>query len=66
MSCLALYFFGSPEIRLDDNLLAIKERKALALLVYLAVRGAAQQRETLVTFFQKRPGGSIPLLPPGL
>jgi DNA-binding SARP family transcriptional activator len=49
MSHLTLHIFGSPEIHIDDNPLAIKERKALALLVYLAVCGAAQQRETLVT-----------------
>jgi len=51
MSCLALYTLGSPQARLADQPLIFKERKALALLIYLAVTGETHQRETLGTFF---------------
>jgi len=49
MSRLTLHLLGSPEIRLDEQPLALRERKALALLVYLAVTAEPHQREALAT-----------------
>lgn len=51
MSRLALHLLGSPEVHLDDKPLILKESKALALLVYLAVTRAPHQRESLSTLF---------------
>jgi DNA-binding SARP family transcriptional activator len=49
VSRLALYLLGSPEVQLNDNAVVVKERKALALLIYLGVTGAPHRRETLAT-----------------
>jgi DNA-binding SARP family transcriptional activator len=49
MNRLSLHLLGSPEIHLDDQPVALKERKALALLAYLAVTAEPHQRETLAT-----------------
>jgi predicted ATPase/DNA-binding SARP family transcriptional activator len=51
MDRLELHLLGSPEVRLNDKSLALKERKALALLIYLAVTREPHQRETLATLF---------------
>jgi DNA-binding SARP family transcriptional activator len=51
MSRLTIHILGSPEIRLDDQPLALRERKALALLVYLVVTNELHQREPLATLF---------------
>ncbi len=37
MSRLSLYLLGSPQVHLDDQPIVLKQRKALAMLVYLAV-----------------------------
>ena len=51
MTRLTLNFLGSPEIHLNDQPLALKERKALALLIYLSVTRELHQREALATLF---------------
>ncbi len=47
MSCLALYVFGPPKIALDEASIHIPRRKAIATLVYLAVTGQTQSRDSL-------------------
>ena len=49
MNRLTLHLLGAPAIRLNDQPMALKQRKALALFVYLAITGKAHQRETLAT-----------------
>ncbi len=51
MSRLSLRLFGSPEVRFGERSLAFRTRKALALLVYLAVEGGQQTREHLSALF---------------
>jgi predicted ATPase/DNA-binding SARP family transcriptional activator/Tfp pilus assembly protein PilF len=48
-SQLKLRLLGPPQVELDGKKVEIKRRKALALLVYLAVSLAAHTRETLAT-----------------
>ena len=64
MNRLRLNVLGAPEIRLDDELLVLNERKVLALLIYLAVTGRPHGRDTLATLFwpehsQKRAGANL-------
>ena len=49
MATLKLYLFGSPRLELDDQPLTMRRRKALALLIYLAVTGQAHSRDALAT-----------------
>jgi DNA-binding SARP family transcriptional activator/predicted ATPase len=49
MPRLSLYLLGSPQIELDGDLLTIRYSKALALLIYLAINGEPQRRDTLAT-----------------
>ncbi len=49
MAQLKLYVFGPPRLEYDGQLIALNLRKALALLVYLAVSGQPQSREALAT-----------------
>ncbi len=51
MTKLHLYLLGTPRIELNDEELRLPRRKGLALLVYLAVTGEAQRRDTLATLF---------------
>jgi hypothetical protein len=51
MSCLRLYFSGSPHGEIEPQALQIKRRKSLALLVHLAARSETRRRDTLATFF---------------
>ncbi|MBV7331075.1 AAA family ATPase [Chloroflexi bacterium TSY] len=51
MSTLKLFLLGSPYIELDGATVSIHRRKALALLVYLAVTRESHSRETLATLF---------------
>jgi predicted ATPase/DNA-binding SARP family transcriptional activator len=44
-----LYLLGSPRIECDGVPVTVPRRKALALLVYLAVSGQSQSRDTLAT-----------------
>jgi DNA-binding SARP family transcriptional activator len=46
---LHLHALGPPEVRLGDKLLAFPTRKALALLIYLAIEAEFQPREHLAT-----------------
>jgi predicted ATPase/DNA-binding SARP family transcriptional activator len=48
---LKLYLFGPPRIELDGKPLLFKRRKALALLIYLAVTGQPHSRDALATLF---------------
>ncbi len=48
MQKLELAFLGSPEIRLNDQIITLPTRKALALLAYLAVERHAHSREQLM------------------
>ena len=43
---LKLSLFGSPQVELEGRSVTIKRRKALAILIYLAVTGEAQRRDT--------------------
>lgn len=47
MPRLILHFFGSPRMEVDGAAVEVDTRKATALLAYLAVSGAAHQRDTL-------------------
>jgi len=49
MASLKLYLLGVPRIELDEQLVTIQRRKALALLFYLAINGKSQSRDTLAT-----------------
>jgi predicted ATPase/DNA-binding SARP family transcriptional activator len=49
MSRLALHLFGSPRIELDGEPVQVARRKALALIVYLAVTGQSHSRDALAT-----------------
>ena len=47
MGCIALYLFGTPRIERDGAPVTIERRKALALLIYLAVTRQPQTRDAL-------------------
>src|SRR2546423_920257 len=47
MSILRVHVLGQPEARLDGRPLSFRTRRALALLIYLAVEGGLHARETL-------------------
>lgn len=49
MSGLKLWLLGPPRIEADTVLVEIQRRKAIALLVYLAVTGESQLRDSLAT-----------------
>src|SRR5688572_31708992 len=51
MSQLALYLLGLPRIELDGAPVQLDRRKALALLLYLALSPQAQSRDVLATLF---------------
>ncbi len=51
MSSLKLTLFGAPQVELNGQRMALKTRKAFALLAYLAVSRQPQSRETLATLF---------------
>ena len=51
MSRLALFLLGPPRIERDGEPVEIRRRKAVALLVYLAVTGRSHSRDTLATLF---------------
>jgi DNA-binding SARP family transcriptional activator len=48
VSCLALYLLGPPRIERDGVPIQVDTRKAIALLVYLAVTGESYRRASLV------------------
>ena len=48
---LKFYLLGPPRIELNDEPVQIRRRKALALLVYLAVTGRPHSRDALATLF---------------
>src|SRR5262245_43403436 len=49
MARLHLYLLGPPRAELDHSPVDIQRRKVWALLVYLAVTGQTQRRDTLAT-----------------
>ena len=51
MTGLKLWLLGQPRVELDDAPIELRRRKALALLVYLAVTREAQRRDSLATLF---------------
>jgi predicted ATPase/DNA-binding SARP family transcriptional activator len=51
MSGLKLWLLGPPRIEVETVPVEIQRRKALALLVYLAVTGESQPRDSLATLF---------------
>lgn len=59
MSNLSLYFLGSPQIELDGDMITISYSKAMALLIYLAVTGESQRRDTLATLLWPESGQQI-------
>ena len=48
MSHLSLYFLGSARIDLDGKPIRVKNRKAVALLAYLATTGQSHSRDSLI------------------
>ena len=44
-----LFLLGPPRVEIDQDVVEIKRRKALALLLYLAAKGDPQPRDKLVT-----------------
>ncbi len=55
---LKLYVLGPPRVELNDVAVHIRRRKALALLVYLAVTGRIHSRDALATLFYPNRGQS--------
>jgi DNA-binding SARP family transcriptional activator len=51
MNHLAVQVLGPPIVQLAGKSITLKERKVLALLIYLAVTGQPQQRDSLATLF---------------
>jgi DNA-binding SARP family transcriptional activator len=51
MSELKLFFLGPPRVELDGAPVEFQRRKAVALLIYLAVSGQAHARDALATLF---------------
>ncbi|HUS17656.1 MAG TPA: SARP family transcriptional regulator, partial [Chloroflexia bacterium] len=51
MGHLRIAILGPPEVHHEDRLLAFRTRKALALLVYLAVEGGRHSRERITDLF---------------
>ncbi|MBX3053808.1 MAG: hypothetical protein KF753_20180 [Caldilineaceae bacterium] len=51
MSELRLFLLGSPQLLVDGEEKILRERKAVALLAYLAVEQTPQSRDTLATLF---------------
>ncbi|HZW03780.1 MAG TPA: BTAD domain-containing putative transcriptional regulator, partial [Anaerolineaceae bacterium] len=49
MGTLKLFWFGSPEVFLDQQPVEMETRKATALLAYLSVTGKPHTRESLAT-----------------
>jgi DNA-binding SARP family transcriptional activator/predicted ATPase/TolA-binding protein len=56
LSQLSLFLLGSPRIERDGRLTTLELRKAMALLVYLAVTGQQQSKDTLATIFWPESG----------
>ncbi len=51
MPRLRLYLFGPPQLERDGQALNLQRRKAMTLLVYLAVTGRSHRRDALATLF---------------
>ena len=47
MSCLFVYALGSPRIEIDQHPVEVDTRKAIAMVIYLAIRGENHRRESL-------------------
>ena len=58
MTQCKLFLLGSPRFEVDHQAIDIPRRKVLALLAYLAVGGAPQRRDSLVTLFWPELGQS--------
>lgn len=55
-SILRLQLFGSPRLARDGQVVELGRRKALALLIYLAVTGRSHSRDRLATLFWPHAG----------
>ena len=51
MSGLSIFLFGPPRLELNGSPVDIQRRKAMAMLVYLAVTGQPHSRDALATLF---------------
>ena len=51
MANLSLYLLGSIRVELDETIIEVKPRKALVLLIYLAVTSERHTRDALATLF---------------
>ena len=49
MSSLSMFLFGPPRIELGGHSVQVDSRKAIALLIYLAVTGKSHRRDRLAT-----------------
>ena len=49
MAKLSVYLLGAPRVKLDEDEIEVKPRKALALLIYLAVTAERHTRDALAT-----------------
>lgn len=47
MSCLFIFSLGAPRIEIDQHPVEVDTRKAIAMVIYLAVRGESHRRESL-------------------
>ena len=47
MASLSVFSLGSPRIEIDHRLVEVDTRKAIAMVIYLAVRGESHRRESL-------------------
>jgi len=48
---LSLYLLGSPRLELNDQVVKVDRRKAIALAAYLAIAGGGRPRESLAALF---------------
>ncbi|HEX5688872.1 MAG TPA: hypothetical protein VFX76_02670, partial [Roseiflexaceae bacterium] len=51
MASFTLFALGQPRLECDDRPIDLNLRKALALLVYMAVTGQPHSRDALATMF---------------
>ncbi len=49
MPQLSIHLFGQPQVKVDNKIVDITRKKAVALLAYLAISGQAHSRDALAT-----------------
>ena len=51
MSTLSLFLLGPPRLERDGEAIKLNNRKAIALLAYLAITGRSHSRDSLINLF---------------